>query len=656
MSKEQNSKKETKKQIEERIKYFMKLQTNENKKQKNLNRIPNFSDYSTLIDPINIQKDTSKPIFINNLTLIMNNNRIENIKDNIQNGLNNTIKEKPNESTISTQTIKNLNIPLKKSISIPISKDLAQYTEINLKKKKLEKLQPKFILDNNNIIDAIKKGNKSSTKINQHKYSEHKYTQSEFEILKTDEKVPQKEIEQISNNLSIYNNNIINNYNLIQKKDENINQKNIISVFHFLIYIEKCYRELSDELSNNDFKNFEEKLKIACTYINLIKNEKNIISDIFLQDEEDINSFLTRELCFYLTILFFDEFVNGLNNNYLKEFLNCHNYCIINLFYLISVLIKKEEIFLNTNNVKINENNKDYSDYQKCKILLELNKDRINLEKYKENFHINNKIIKNIFFNLLNILKDINPSKAKIISEIFNISKKSKFKTILNNYLKTNQIINNKIYEIQKKFKNKNNSNNDNGNPQIENLIEELPYLPPKKKDDKRDYCLVLDLDETLVHFFEDNFEAYVKVRMGAENFITVLSKYCEIVIFTASTKYYADIVIDGLDCKNLIDYKLYREHTYDYNGINVKDLSKLGRDLTKIIIIDNIEENYIFQKNNGLNIIDFEGDENDDELQYLLEDLLEVVSTPGKNVLNELPKIRIKMEKRYKGETINND
>ena len=656
MSKEQNSKKETKKQIEERIKYFMKLQTNENKKQKNLNRIPNFSDYSTLIDPINIQNDTSKPIFINNLTLIMNNNRIENIKDNIQNGLNNTIKEKPNESTISTQTIKNLNIPLKKSISIPVSKDLAQYTEINLKKKKLEKLQPKFILDNNNIIDTIKKGNKSSTKINQHKYSEHKYTQSEFEILKTDEKVPQKEIEQISNNLSIYNNNIINNYNLIQKKDENINQKNIISVFHFLIYIEKCYRELSDELINNDFKNFEEKLKIACTYINLIKNEKNIISDIFLQDEEDINSFLTRELCFYLTILFFDEFVNGLNNKYLKEFLNCHNYCIINLFYLISVLIKKEEIFLNTNNVKINENNKDYSDYQKCKILLELNKDRINLEKYKENFHINNKIIKNIFFNLLNILKDINPSKVKIISEIFNISKKSKFKTILNNYLKTNQIINNKIFEIQKKFKNKNNSNNDNGNPQIENLIEELPYLPPKKKDDKRDYCLVLDLDETLVHFFEDNFEAYVKVRMGAENFITVLSKYCEIVIFTASTKYYADIVIDGLDCKNLIDYKLYREHTYDYNGINVKDLSKLGRDLTKIIIIDNIEENYIFQKNNGLNIIDFEGDENDDELQYLLEDLLEVVSTPGKNVLNELPKIRIKMEKRYKGETINND
>jgi CTD small phosphatase-like protein 2 len=79
-----------------------------------------------------------------------------------------------------------------------------------------------------------------------------------------------------------------------------------------------------------------------------------------------------------------------------------------------------------------------------------------------------------------------------------------------------------------------------------------------------------------------------------------------------------------------------------------VKDLSKLGRDLKKIIIIDNIEENYIFQPNNGLNILDFEGDENDNELQFLLEDLLEIVSTPGKNVIYELPKIRKKMQKRY--------
>ena len=76
--------------------------------------------------------------------------------------------------------------------------------------------------------------------------------------------------------------------------------------------------------------------------------------------------------------------------------------------------------------------------------------------------------------------------------------------------------------------------------------------------------------------------------------------------------------------------------------------MSKLGRNLEKIIIVDNIEENYQLQPNNGLNISDFEGDENDNELEFLLEDLLEIVKQPGKNVINELPKIRRNMQKRY--------
>ena len=76
--------------------------------------------------------------------------------------------------------------------------------------------------------------------------------------------------------------------------------------------------------------------------------------------------------------------------------------------------------------------------------------------------------------------------------------------------------------------------------------------------------------------------------------------------------------------------------------------MSKLGRNLEKIIIVDNIEENYQLQPNNGINISDFEGDENDNELEFLLEDLLEIVSKPGKNIINELPKVRRNMQKRY--------
>ena len=616
--------------IEERVKYFLKYQpqTQNNIKEKNLNRIKNYDNFSTLIDPINSKNDNINPIFINNfnLTQNINNTNINNIINNISpNQIIN--RENINDSISFGQNNNSSEIPLKKSISFPVSKEeLAQYMEPRLERKVFQKISPKFaILNTNN--DKSTNTNKSST---------HRYTKSELEILETDEKIPQNKINEITGDNKLENNN----------NDIKTENDNLLIIFHFLISIEKCYQELSKDLKGNGLKNIEYKLKIACNYLNLITEEKNLISDFFYNKEDDINTFLIRELCLYLILLFLDTFVQKLNDNNIKEFQTCQNYCHINLIYLIMITIKKIDI--SENKLELDKNSIEFNDYQNCKIIVEINSNKINANKYKENFHTNNKIIKNILLNILNNFSEINKDITQNIFEIYNLSKKSKYKTILNEHIKNNFLINEKINNIIKKYHSPENKEEIKTN---ENIIKEeipVPYLSPKKKDDKRDYCLVLDLDETLVHFFEDNSEAYVKVRMGAEQFITVLSQYCEIVIFTASTQYYADIVIDGLDCKNLIDYKLYREHTIEFNGNNVKDLSKLGRDLNKVIIIDNIEENYCFQPNNGLNIIDFEGDENDNELQFLLEDLLEVVTIPGKNIINELPKIRKNMQKRY--------
>ena len=616
--------------IEERVKYFLKYQpqTQNNIKEKNLNRIKNYDNFSTLIDPINSKNDNINPIFINNfnLTQNINNTNINNIINNISpNQIIN--RENINDSISFGQNNNSSEIPLKKSISFPVSKEeLAQYMEPRLERKVFQKISPKFaILNTNN--DKSTNTNKSST---------HRYTKSELEILETDEKIPQNKINEITGDNKLENNN----------NDIKTENDNLLIIFHFLISIEKCYQELSKDLKGNGLKNIEYKLKIACNYLNLITEEKNLISDFFYNNEDDINTFLIRELCLYLILLFLDTFVQKLNDNNIKEFQTCQNYCHINLIYLIMITIKKIDI--SENRLELDKNSIEFNDYQNCKIIVEINSNKINANKYKENFHTNNKIIKNILLNILNNFSEINKDITQNIFEIYNLSKKSKYKTILNEHIKNNFLINEKINNIIKKYHSPENKEEIKTN---ENIIKEeipIPYLSPKKKDDKRDYCLVLDLDETLVHFFEDNSEAYVKVRMGAEQFITVLSQYCEIVIFTASTQYYADIVIDGLDCKNLIDYKLYREHTIEFNGNNVKDLSKLGRDLNKVIIIDNIEENYCFQPNNGLNIIDFEGDENDNELQFLLEDLLEVVTIPGKNIINELPKIRKNMQKRY--------
>ena len=78
-------------------------------------------------------------------------------------------------------------------------------------------------------------------------------------------------------------------------------------------------------------------------------------------------------------------------------------------------------------------------------------------------------------------------------------------------------------------------------------------------------------------------------------------------------------------------------------NNYYIKDLSLINRDLSKVLIIDNIEENYMLQPSNGLNILNFEEDEKDSELDFLLDDLNEVVCKKGIDVRDYLPQIRKK-------------
>ena len=75
-----------------------------------------------------------------------------------------------------------------------------------------------------------------------------------------------------------------------------------------------------------------------------------------------------------------------------------------------------------------------------------------------------------------------------------------------------------------------------------------IPYIPSLEKLPKfcesldKVYTLVLDLDETLIHFeidedIDPNEEepGYYLIRPGAMNFLSELSQYYEIVIFTAA-------------------------------------------------------------------------------------------------------------------------
>ena len=59
-------------------------------------------------------------------------------------------------------------------------------------------------------------------------------------------------------------------------------------------------------------------------------------------------------------------------------------------------------------------------------------------------------------------------------------------------------------------------------------------------------YTVVLDIDETLIHFDAKN--GNYLVRPFCVDFLAEVTKLYEIVIFTAASKDYADTVLDALD------------------------------------------------------------------------------------------------------------
>ncbi len=105
------------------------------------------------------------------------------------------------------------------------------------------------------------------------------------------------------------------------------------------------------------------------------------------------------------------------------------------------------------------------------------------------------------------------------------------------------------------------------------------------------------------------------------------LVPFYEIVIFTAALQEYADPVLDHIDSENkIITKRLYREHTESVNNqYNIKDLSILKADLSKIIIIDNIPENFNMHRDNGIFIKSWYSDSEDTALRDLIPVLKDI-------------------------------
>ena len=541
---------------------------------------------------------------------------IEQMKNNIN---NNNIKNNQNNNTINSGLVNNksqlYNLPETKKNQLSNSHNIINNNMNNLSNKNLYFSKKKQNSINNGISN-----------INNNIYSD-----EEKESAQTENK--------LNNNICKINNlnkNLENNY-FYHESSKNIgigstNRSLMCDVDYQLgsgYYSEADQKkEKSAVLNIEELLMTEEKLSAV---INCIQDRKPCAEECF----EWMNSYVQSDLIHNIEKFFIKEqfmkiikisvnfnifslilcYVISLNENIFSQ-LNIHLLEITNINHKILILISK--YFMH----KILDHNMWV---EKLNQLI-INYDPI----FKNTFQIMKEI--NILNNIL----------CKFILNILTIFSKQELITIFNEieHLSSTDLI--KIYR-EKIHKN----SNQNGSIFASSAYFRMhkcnggvpvPFLNNKSN---KPYTLVLDLDETLIHFKSNpNNESSGKImiRPFLYDFLKNIKKDFELIIFTAATQDYADPIINAIEKdEKYFDYRLYRIHTTIIDNDFVKDLSKLGRDLNRTIIVDNMKQNYKNQPNNGITIRPFWGKDVEDTALVDLLDILKKIADKRMDVVNGL-------------------
>ena len=434
-----------------------------------------------------------------------------------------------------------------------------------------------------------------------------------------------------------------------QKNTNKIKKINISSINNINIYNSPNLTKRNDKIFFNEllspdkdkqYQNVKEASTIKKELCNIDYLIKMLIEAIQLKNSIEIYSLFSILLINFNNkyIVLYDQKI------FLKEvlpFLDCYKYLSIIIIPLI-FFYKDENIYkINCSDVKkILENlificlekfgQKAYK-YKKVVSFMEEHKktDRKIIE-YDSMEECCLEIVNIIFKNY----KEYAPLR-KVIEQLIDLSFKESLENLIN-------IINNTIlYCFNHKQKNNfyllNQLNgtftykkNKSPNKDLNNTIT-IPSVPYIKTSMKKNFCLVLDIDETIVHTINLPFGNYFLLRPGVINFLEEISKLYEIIIFTSSPKTYADSILNKIDEDNkFISHRLYKEHVIFEKGKSVKKLNLIGRDLNKIIFVDNMKCNAKYNLKNLYLIPSWIYDINDQEL-IKLKSKLKYIATDNK-------------------------
>ena len=458
-----------------------------------------------------------------------------------------------------------------------------------------------------------------------------------FRFLKTSNNFYKKK-----NNLELENKMFNTSENFYKKKDcenkDDLNKENEINESHLIKFNEKLNNLINSINNKIDINISNECLELINYFYD---------SSLYKRLEEFFGENSQCQLIIHKSIIFI--IFNAILAYYIsydKSFLNtCLDYLaiIININHK-SFLLLCENIInkLNIENEKLNKilkNNSYHIELTDKDFIKYLTARKYTISKNKINFiheikyysFLIQKYIKVLLKNLTNDIDTDNNNKDKEI----NNDKKNELIKIFNN------IKNISLKEIndffQQKIKNTNdiNTNNTTNPKELSQYKPTNPEIKPPYIRTKlaKKFSLVLDLDETLISLDRYNSNksgrGVLKFRPGLIKFLKKVKKFYEMIVFTSGTKEYADQIIDVIESEEkFFDFRLCREHTLFYNNEFIKDLSRIGRPIDKIIIVDNLPQNYRLQKDNGIEIKSFFGDDNNDNaLEHLGNILKKIVN-----------------------------
>ena len=590
----------------------------------------------------NISNDNNGKIYKlfpknNNQNILLNNN--ENIKNNIQ---NNHIKVNINNDYNINYENENTN-NLKKNL-----KTIFINSNYDNSKRIFESIQNSFgsefpnnnygnlnTINNDNIHSLNNKSLSNGNLINKNIITKRIIlTQSEGNIYNSNEN--NSPIDTNNNN----NNNIKNthlkksNSSIISRSNNNsylnneLNNKNnpttILKIEDLIVLEEKLSKILENFNNISHLKNYCIEWYNYYTYSSFY----NVFDDFF-PDEQINEKIIAHEysvLEFLSIIVLYqvtkDQKISQSTINLLNKLI----YCIIQNFlitsdYIISILPSYAQKTVWVKKMK--------------KIINKKKEFIIFKNEYLNNLRIGNNRISILLKNILRLYNNDNIINGNELLFYLNRSTRLYLST-LNEYFKK------KIYLDENNINLDNNNNLQLNNNQIKNNI--IPFFKNKinlKKETKKIFTLVLDLDETIISYNNET-KTFIP-RPGLNKFLTEISKIYEIILFTSAKQEYADSIINQID-KNKIYFekRLYRQHNLIINNSFIKDLSKLERDLSKVLIIDNKPQSYGLQKDNGIFIKSFHGDDKfDNALIYLIPILKKIASNPTNDVRKEIKKMK---------------